>query len=466
MEKKKSASSFFEQPRGAALVVAIFLLYALSRLWPVLVFGDAAFGYDTGIYRRISIDSWNQLGDSTVPAFAFSSFSNLFFTLGNHVDDIIVGAYIVVALLVAIALYAVVLVHTNKRAAFFSLLLFTLSLVQWEFYTWYYFRNILALFFMLTAWLLLYYRSPLIILPLATLGAIHPISLVPFGLMLMVLCVMENKDRRYLLATGIMALTVIMLLNWKELQNYLSIIFQKGSTVRSLSSFDVNELTGQFMNGRMFLWASYLYLPLGVAGLVAMRRRWTSLTIFAGINTLLIVVGVLFYRRFFVLLDVTLIIGTGVIFSDLWQRFHAQRLAKVGFALYGVMLLSTWGRSIATTTPIISPQEILDIQSIGARVPPGKSIMVLSSSVAPWVYGFTSQPIIAPGLFAENKWNYDEWQYFWRVTDPVERRQLLRQYNQPSLFIYVGPSEAYFADQLKADPQARPVHASLWEYAL
>jgi len=81
----------------------------------IVKYGDAAFGYDFGIYRHYVGQYFDRLGDPTVVPFGWSNFSNVLRLLGSSVDQILFGWYFLFSVLILAALYSVVKNHFNAK---------------------------------------------------------------------------------------------------------------------------------------------------------------------------------------------------------------------------------------------------------------------------------------------------------------------------------------------------------------
>lgn len=458
-------SQFFLRMKGlpAIATLSVFVFYFLTRLWPILQFGDRAFGYDTGIYRHYILGYFERLGDPTLTPFAFSALSNVLTLLGTSVDGIMFGWYIAIACMLFLAVYAVVKTYFDSKIAIISIFLFATSVVQFEFYSWYYYRNFIALLFVLVAFLLIHKKSYLVIFPLIGIGLLHPISFIPIGIAFFLYGCVESSIRHFSFLSLGSAGILILVINWPELYGYLSTILGQGALVKDLNPIAANEFTGQFIDTDFFWRAALLYLPASLVGVITWWRKQKLFLIFLAINILIGISGVIFYRRVFVFIDISLLFFAAAGLVWYYKKIQAFWLGKAVAIAFVLLILVQSFVHIKHKEPIISNEEFLAIQSLN-ELPPNSYVMTLSSYTAPWLYGYTSQRIIAPGLFEYNKWNYDQWMQFWTAENGKASQEMLLDYPRP-LYIFVGSSE-FVPPFLQDSTYFTYISPSVWQVSL
>ncbi len=466
--------TYFIQPRRIyqfALAVFVILFYVFSRLWMIVKYGDAAFGYDFGIYRHYVGQYFDRLGDPTVVPFGWSNFSNVLRLLGSSVDQILFGWYFLFSVLILAALYSVVKNHFNAKTAIISIALFAASITQFEFYQWYFYRNFLALFFVLLAFLFIYYQSYFLILPLVFIGIVHPLSLIPLGLSLFVyLFVCEREKRKFLLISGAVSLVLILLLNWRELRIYLPFFTEYFGSARKVAESGHGEFNGLFINTKFYLSAAILYWPVGTIGFILLFKKYKLFAIFLAVNIILMSVGFVLHQRFFVFLDLAIIIFASAALSvethcnaslHPWRR----RLTPYFVAVFCVLLfvLSSW--HIVHKKPLITQAEMNSIQTL-SHLPDGEYALAISSNYAPWLLGYANKKIIAPGMFEYDKFSREEWQKFWFSNDASVRYSLLARYNSSPIYLFLGDRGLSFISQINKDTHFTKLSKYLWRFDL
>src|SRR3989339_73922 len=461
--------NYFTQPRRIyefALAVFIILFYAFSRLWMVFKYGDAALGYDFGIYRHNIGLYFDRLGDKSVVPFGWSNFSNVLRLLGDSTDKIMVGWYFLFSVLILAALYCVAKSYFNAKAALVAVILFAASITQFEFYQWYFYRNFLALFFVLLAFLFIRHKSYFLILPLVFIGIVHPPSLIPLGLSLFAyLFVCEREERKFLLISGAVSLVLILLLNWRELKIYLPFFTEYFGSAKKVAEGGHAEFSGLFINAKEYLCYAVFYLPFGIVGFIMFFKKRKFLTIFLAINLILMAVGFVLYRRFFVVVDLVLIIFASAAIFTLLERRCNYCFVKYVFAVFCVLLFvfSSW--HIVHKKPLITRTEMNAIQTL-SHISDGKYALTVSSNYAPWLLGFANKKIIAPGMFEYDKFSREEWQKFWFSKDASVRYDLLARYNSSPIFLFLGDKGFGFTSQIDKDTHFTKLSKYLWRFDL
>lgn len=446
-------------------VLFIFLFYSVSRLILIFRHGQSAFGYDTGIYRFIIQGHIDRLGDPTLVPFAFSAFSNVLSLLGDNLDKIMYVWYFGLSIFIIVALCLVVRTYFNKSTAMTTLVLFAFSITQFEFYQWYYYRNFIALFLVLICLLLIHHQSYLLILPLVVLGSIHPISLLPFGLAIIIYLFFDQEKRKFLFISGLTTLLAILILNWPELKTYLLFFVDNKGWAGNLTFGQANEFSGQFISFGDYWRVALLYLPFAIIGIFKYWRKQKFLTIFVLVNIILILFKLMFYRRFYIFIDLILIMFAARVLVDYAKMIKKERLGKLVIGLFVFFLVLNFGRYFFNIEPLISQAELAAIEDLQS-LPKDNFIMTISPYYAPWLYGFTDHKIIAPGMFENNLWNKIQWEQFWNTEDQTIRHQLLDQYNSYPIYIYLGEKDAYFIDKIVDDSRFIQLNQTIWEYGL
>lgn len=416
------------------------LFYLFTRLWMWFQYGMAGFGYDTGIYRHHILGYFDSPGE--IP-FGFSTFSNWLMLLGDNVDTIMFGWYLLISVFVLLALYFVAKrIFQSRVIAIFSILLFISSTIQFEFFWWYYYRQFLAVFLILLTFLFIYYRSYLIIFTLLAIGIVHPLSLIPLGLSLIIYLFFADKEtRKFLFISGGISFVLLSALNWRELWIYTQDFFKYKGVAENFVEAGYHEFTGQFIGWGDWLKYSAFYLPLALVGLIKYFKKQKLFTIFLLVNILLVLFKIVFYRRFFVFVDLVLIIFAAAFLRDVWEKVRGKKHRFVVHIGISLLLIVCLGRTVVHALdkePLIYPIELESIKSISELVTDSDYIMSINSIYSPWLYGYSGKKVIAPGLFEYNKWNREKWNKFWYIRDNEIRLEMLREYNISSIYIYRG----------------------------
>ena len=450
------------EKRQPYLVVLIFILYLLLHLWPILRFGYTAFGYDTGIYRHYITGYFERLGDTAITPFGFANFSNPLMLLGDSVDTIMFVWYLLIAVGMFWAFYLVAREFFNKQTAVFAVFLFTISATQFAFYWWYYYRNYLALFLLLITLLLVKKKSWLAIFTLIGIGIIHPLTLAPLGIALLVYAIIDSSSRKFVLSSGIIAAVLLFLINWQELALYLDQLDGSLGLAKNFVAAGRPEFTGSFITPIIFVSAILIYLPYGILGLWQNFRKQILLTSFFGANLFLILIGFAFYRRFLVFLDLMLIIFAASYFTSAVQSVWTQKWGKQVVAIFVVVLLAIQVWLVVIRQPLISDSDFTAIRGVDNLA--GEYVLAIDSTYAPWLYGFTNKKIIAPGMFEYDLWDREGWGRFWFTKNNQERVELLEQYGGRPIYIFIGERYRDLGEKMMEDSRFMKVVEGVIEY--
>ncbi len=456
----------FLQKRSHWVFFALSLVLTLPLLYLFWKFNEAGFGYDIGIYRHFAIEYFKEILNPKINPFAFSSFSNFVFLLGDSLNSFLIGWYILLSVFTAYTFAVLVRKTTNSpQVAYFAILLFSTSILQFEFFANFYYRNILALFLMFITLLLLEHKTFFAALPFLILSAIHPLTTLVLAPSLFLIGVFQKEKRRLFFITLLTSGILSILLSWTEFLHYISTLFgflQNKKAVLEHSS----EFTGQFVNSLKFFRFSLPYLPFALLGIFREWKKHMFWSIFGLINLLLIVFQFFLFERFYLFLNITLIFfaAHGIFF--VFQLFQNKKVFHILVFTYSAILLCAQLLYVSQKMPFISPTELAKIRQLHTIIPTNSFLISFSSYDAAWLYGFTqTYKIIAPGTLDENKWNYAQWQEFWSKKDIKKRADLLTVYNTKELYIYVNDAQKGVAQELfSRDPHIQIINSHIWKY--
>lgn len=459
------AISSQHQPKAPFLIltaaISLFGGFALSLLYR---FGDGAFGYDTGLYRRYILDYYAHAPNTIHSPFGFHYLSDALLTIGFSLDAIAYGLYLATALGIIVLVFVYASTLRDRWTGAIAAILTATSLTWLDFFGWYYYRNLLALFGTLTVLILYQKRSPFIILPLIFIGIIHPISLVPIGLTLIIRMIQSRDERKYLLMTGGLSLVLILVIQYRELIRYLPFLTQSSGLASRLTN-SAPELTGQFIDLRTYLLYAYPYLFFGLLALPRFAKKYAELSLLFAVTSILMLIQVILYRRLFMTLDLTLIILAALFLHDWFEKFPHPRSRIALSMLYSVIILLPSVFFIARAVPLVTQNEILAMTTL--RLPDNRSLLLAMTPItAPWLYGFTPYSIVAPGMLEANVWDAPTWFEFWTTQDTDHRRALLESYTTSSIFIFIGQNDAYVSQSIFQDPHLVRHNEFLWEYRI
>lgn len=464
--QENKISQDLSQKRSSWIFFALSFISCIPLLYLFWKFGEAGFGYDIGIYRRTALEYFENFKNPNTPAFAFTAFSNFLFLVGDSLNSFLLTWYILLSGLTSYTFALLVKkISSSNILGAIALLLFSTSLIQFEFFAGFYYRNLLALFLLFSTLLLLEYKSYTAALPLLILSAIHPLSTFVFAPTLLILGIFQKENRKLFFSTLCIAGFGSLFLSWNEFWRYLQTLFGFLQN-REASLAHSSEFTGQFISSSQFFRFTLPYLPFACIGIFRESKKHMFWIIFGLINLGLIVFQFFLFERFYLFLNIVLIFfaAYGIVF--IFEYFQNKKLFWILTVAYAFFLLSAQMIYVTHKIPLIPPSELKEIQSLKTFIPKKSFILSFSSSDAPWLYGFAGDyKIIAPGTLHENKWNFDNWSEFWSTKDTKKRATLLSQYNTPEIFIYTSEAFAKVGQDLFSDdPNIQKINSHLWKY--
>lgn len=426
-----------KQKRSSWIFFVLLILYGGMLISLLYFYGDAAFGYDTGIYRRIVSDYSTATDLSPVPPFAFGYIAQFFSSLGFSLDAILSGGYIAIALATFTLLYSVTEIYTSRRVALIVSLLFLTSIVQFDFITWYYYRNVLAVGCLLAALVLLHKKSHALSIPLILLTSIHPFTAMFVYVAFGIYGVVTKEHRAYLFGHLFLSGSIACVLNRAEFARYISIFIDYAGVVRNASATVGAELDGQFITTKQYLMQSLLILPFALLGVWKYAKKHLLWSILIVVCVGGILGQILLYKRLFILLNIPLLFFAALGLNVLYKKIQHETWRYIPVLCMIAYFVFPAISHITSFVPRMNQDMIVQIQQFGAAIPPQSTILSMSSEEAPWLLGFAApHTIIAPGVFDANKWSEEEWYTFWTTKDATMRQTLFNRYEENTLYIF------------------------------
>ncbi|HLC89411.1 MAG TPA: hypothetical protein VJG65_00445 [Patescibacteria group bacterium] len=400
--------------------------------------GEAALGYDTGFYYVMAkaidhsgeyfpLDISREAGmEIIIPLF------KLLALIGFSPEAITFTGHLVAELLLSVALYFFIRQTYNKLAAGSALVIFVISLVQLEAYSYFLYRNTLSVFFLFIAWWLIAKKSSLAFWPSLFLTIIHkstPAIFFPVTFLYLII-----KRQWKLLAVEILALVVggVYLLTFDSTRTILNLL-------QTNFAIDTHSIrSGDFLELNTYLKLAWPYLVLAVGWLFyELRKKQFSATgLMFLISGTMVVTEFIFYKRLIIYLDLAAIILAGVALAYLLSRYAP----KHAFAfLFGLLVIGSFVTLPYTTSrpQLIMPSELDAIKKIDGSTETSAYILNLNSMYAPWLEGWSNRKTISPGLIRD-KWSYENWQIFWANNNLPAQKKLLAMYDGTPLYLFIG----------------------------
>jgi len=400
--------------------------------WPVMPLGADYATYE----KSFLICSQNQ---SWCPGNILTLVNHLFYSAGWSINYLVPLLYIFLNVFVALALYIVVKEEFNKEAAFFSLIIFSISSSQFLFYWSFYWKMMLALSFALIALYLLRKKSWLVIPIVALIAPIHPAVYAVFVLIIL-LYWFFNKKKRFVLWSILAIVFLSLAIYGKELLDLINLFFKNSLTI-FYSNQPSADLSGHFINFKLYRSLILIYLPFIVLGFIESIRKKKSLSILLLIVTFLLVIShFYFYNRFIILFDIAAIMIAGPILA---RFFNQLRPSLTGKTLLIVLLITStyfaFYQSWLAEPLITTREELVEIKSLNEL----KEVLVITD--------LRYYPII-------NRYYRGN---FLEAYDPESLIKILK--NEEDVYIYIGQRTSTLQDVI-IKKNLKPINKHIWHY--
>ncbi len=328
-----------------------------SRLLPFFHWGDFPLGADAAIYLK----------DYFLPPL------------------IIYSLYLVSNFLLAAAVYFLVKKNYGREAAFFSLLIFSLSLSQFLFYWAFLPKMMLGAIFTLIAFYFLKDKPWLAAGAIALTGIVHPPAFLPLFITTVF----------FLPLKALLALILVLLARGQEL---LSALYYSEQYLRGAPE-TAFLFSGQFVDFDFYAGLlGLLYIPFAAIAVTRMiqSKKITPLVLYFLICLILIFTNFLFHNRFIILFDLAAIILAGPILKDFVLWLWQSRLGKLAVVIVIVIVTANAFYQSWLTEPLINSQELTEIKSL-AKLDPEAMIVAGDNLYYSVLYGFSSHKVITSG---------------------------------------------------------------------
>jgi hypothetical protein len=491
--KRTTADDPWTPPRSWSNVLffGALVLVLFSRLIPFLRYGSAPLGYDTGYYVEFYriIEGMRTIHPAVITTshLAYSSwFPSIllglpeFFTI-NALH--ILHQLLTVGALAFFVRSAFRDEHARTIGAI-AALLFALSVNQFAAYWWMFYKQSMAIPFLLFAFGLLFRRSLLAIPIGAFAAAIHLQSAMPFAAAFALFAAvhvaravwtrqpMDRDAKRCIIGFLAIAGITFLLKGPRELRYYLGYFLETGGRLSSVPFWRIEETKGLFIPLPLFLTNALFWIPLAIASVVHVGQWLPSkhqriaelLLAMLAVLIALTALPVIYQNRTLILLDFLVITFAAPQLLALLARPVPRAIPTL--LLIGA--LATTSLTALRTEPQVTRAERAELERLGQELRQhGGYAMATDAMYSPWVYLFTRYDTIAPGALNWNQWDLAQWQEFWNTGDDERRTALLRTYGERPIYLFIGnrqriaPTFRRFLDENSSVAQWSP---HIWQY--
>jgi hypothetical protein len=415
----------------------LFLLIPLLKIIPY-IHNKIPLGYDAGIYKYAietplnNIPNWMITQVTMEPLFLYlTTILKLFLSSQTILTTILILS----TLFLGIIIYITTKEYSNKTAAIIATIIYSFSIIQYQAFSYMYYRNILGITLaILSIYLYKKDKTKLFILTSALTGAMHRPTFYLLGLTFLIYTTI-HKNKKQNIIRGILILVITSLFYLGQFSEAILQMFQP-----VLEGFiQPGQSPGTFIDFFTYQYSTLAYLPLALLGLFHLikKKDFNLITLWALISLAIVYFQFFFFNRFIIMLDIGLIILAGIGFSLIIKNYK-----KIGTIITIILLLSAGilvTQEALNTKPLIDNEEFDTIRYLNTTEE-NSYVMATASLYSPYVLGYSGRKTIAPGLFEFNKHDKKQWIEFWTTKDIEKIKQFLNEYEKP-LYIHIGEKQ-------------------------
>lgn len=486
-----------------AILISSLLFLVLSRLYMFIRYGASPLGYDTGFYWqyfRLIVPA-GSIGTAIGSHLAYSSWFPLgFFKL--HALTVIHLLHIFHQFLTAGALYFLLRSLPLRKYSYpvsvIGVCLFTLSINQFMAFWWMFYKQSLALPFLLLAIGLFLRRSPIAIPVAGFAAAIHLSSAVPLGIAFIVFILMQlaiclvkkrlpEREFVYLIMAGLLAVVLFVAFRGiGDIRYYVDLFLKYKGLATNARSWEVEQIRGNFIPFSTFRLNALFYIPFTLVGILHLRR-WIALRLterailipmMLAISLILVSFPFIHQSRSLIFFDILLIIIAAPPLFHFIQHFVGDHSGHIILGLLFVGVTAFTSRVVWNQEPQLYASEAAELKVLERKGTDSDIrkiddyVMVVSSLYTPWAYAFTGLgPTIVPGWLTWDKWDLKMWEEFWFRGSNERRLELLRMYGDSTIYIFIGEHQLRnintprLKEFIETDPHFTRFSPHIWKYA-
>lgn len=423
-------------------IFGIFIFFLVLRTSPYL-FNSVPLGYDSGIYAYLfrlfpHIPLWQLTGFAP----GLFTFFYPFIVFGINPEFFLIPLSYFSQILLFLSIYFVSKKLQGEKVAFFTSFLFTVSLVQFRNFWFFYLNNTFALVFLLFAFYFLARKKTFLSIFFGTmLGFFHLPTFFIYNITLLILSLWERKDifcylRIFFCVLLICSLYYIPIFRISLLP-YIRPMIESIGPYQIFSGKTVQ--VGTFYSPFISFFMTALYLPFSFIGLYISRKSKHLKPFLIGFCVLFIIVITHFFfsRRYFISLDIFLIFFAGIGLQNMLERYKHHK--DFFFLYFFLLIFSICAFIFKTGQPIVSPKLFQEIRSLNTIQ--GAYILSTSKEDNAWLLGYTSLQLIAWSYGENDKyWTREEWQDFFSSISLEKKLDLLNKLPKP-LYIFMRDTQ-------------------------
>lgn len=424
------------------IILVLSIIFWLYRFYPY-IFSDVPLWYDPGLYRHMFMDYFNSL-----PYVDFDSFTlrtrqayppflgllwNVFLLIWYDVDFLVTFMLAFFSVITSIYIY-LYLKKYSKIIAIYWMILFFISIIQYESFFLNYYKQIIWIIFLLVSLYLLEKKKFILSIPIIiTLFTINRPWWLFFVIMIIFYKLLNLKSPNKIIYT-ILFSWVISLLMYLPLFNEMILWLIKPLT----TTFLVTWNSGTFFSLDNFIYYDYPIILLSFYWLYLKisRKDFDFTTIWYITWFLWVWLRLFFYSRFLIFFDIFIIL---IAAYWLWELYNKKKIYSLIFILlfsiqsYNyINYLNTYGK------PFIPKSEFDIMYKLDSILSKDSLLMTTHKHYSSWLFWYTNKPIIAPWFFEYDLWERSDWDKWWEG-NWVVKCEMINDYNiyKKDLYIWI-----------------------------
>lgn len=404
------------------IILFLSILFWVYRIYPYFTL-NIPFWYDPGLYRLLFLDYYNNLPNidfvnmSGRTKLAYPPFLWIFWNILQiiwiSVDDLLSFWLGFFSIITSIFLY-LNLKKYSKIAWLFWIIIFFISIIEYQTFWWNYYKQIIWVIFILSSIYLLENKKHYLSLPIIIwLFTIHRPAWVYFLVVFILYKIINfsnktNKEKKDILIVWLwwfIALLMYIPLIQEQLIDLLKPL---------LTITDPSEKSWTFFLKEEFWVYNFLIILPSLYGLYykLIKKDYDYITVWYLVWIIWVWFGLFFHTRMLIFFDIFIILMSAYSFYILSKK--RKKIFIILFPLFFIFQSFYYLNYVNShNSPLIEKIEFENILKINSIIPENSAIMVTHSNYSPWIAGYTYKDTISPWLFEFNKWNLDIWKIWW-----------------------------------------------------
>lgn len=456
-------------------LLLISIILGLYRIYPYFDL-NIALWYDPWIYRLMFFDyinnlpyiDYNKLNSYTNwwMAIFLWPLINILYIIWFNIDYLISFWLGFFSIITSLFIYSL-LKKYSKETSIIGIILFFISIVQYESFSMNYYKQIIWTIFFLVIFYLFEKKKYILSIPLIiSVFTVHRPSWLFFLIVFIVYKIFDflnNKKQRKYLENNIKKKNnkellkeikfefkdiILVIISWIIALFMYFPLFQELilSVIKPLTTTIVSWWpSGTFFSINIFLANSYLYIIISLYWFYIKLRNKDFDYIFVWylVWALRIILKLFFYNRFLIFFDIFIILLSAYSFWLILKE-NKKIFYYIFIIFFALQLFFYFDYVSSNNKANISQIEFENIKKINTIVSENSYLMVNSRSRSPWIAWYTLKPVIAPWLFEYDEWWLEWWKKWW-FWDGKDKCELLSTYKSLDRPIYIWLTKFYLS---------------------